>query len=161
MPILSEPAIRDLFEALLRHPAQLAGHKVCGDGSTLLRFGLIAVISIVVFGFVLGTFAYGQQLWAAPLKLGAGLLFAGLICFPSLYIFSSLAGSTATAAKMGGLLGGAAPARFRARALDFCIGNRFARFYGIPCADLMAGRAGLRIPFHPHGVADWSTAPMP
>jgi hypothetical protein len=106
VPIPSEPGIRDLFEALLRRPAQLAGHKVCGDGSTLLRFGLIAVTSIVVFGFVLGTFAYGRQLWAAPLKLGAGLLFAGLICFPSLYIFSSLAGSTATAAKMGGLLGG-------------------------------------------------------
>lgn len=106
VPIPPDPGIRDLFEALLRRPAQLAGHKSCGEGGTLLRFGLIAVLSIVVFGFVLGTFAYGDQLWAAPLKLAAGLLFAGLICFPSLYIFSSLAGSTATAARMGGLLGG-------------------------------------------------------
>jgi hypothetical protein len=106
VPIPPTPSIRDLFEALLRRPAQLAGHKACGEGSTLLRFGLIAVVSIVVFGFVLGTFAYGDQLWAAPLKLGGGLLFAGLICFPSLYIFSSLAGSTASAARMGGLLGG-------------------------------------------------------
>lgn len=106
VPIPDEPGIRDLFEALLRRPAQLANHKVCGEGGTLLKFGLIAVLSILVFGFVLGTFAYGNQLWAAPLKLGGGLLFAGLICFPSLYIFSSLAGSNASAARMGGLLGG-------------------------------------------------------
>jgi hypothetical protein len=106
VPIPADPSIRDLFEALLRRPAQLAGHKVCDESGTLLRFGLIAVASMVVFGLVLGTFAYGNQLWAAPLKLGGGLLFAGLICFPSLYIFSSLAGSTASAARMGGLLGG-------------------------------------------------------
>ena len=43
---------------------------------------------------------------AAPLKLGGGLLFAGVICFPSFYIFSSLAGSKASAAKMATLLGG-------------------------------------------------------
>lgn len=105
-PLPENPSIKDLFEALLRRPAELARHKASGEGSTLLRFGLIALGSIVVFGFVLGTFAYGHQLWAAPLKLGAGLLFAGLICFPSLYIFSSLAGSDASAGKMGGLLAG-------------------------------------------------------
>jgi len=105
-PIPAGPGIRDLFEALLRRPAQLADHKICEESGTLLKFGLIALGSMLVFGFVLGTFAYGQQLWAAPLKLGAGLLFAGLICFPSLYIFSSLAGSNASAARMGGLLGG-------------------------------------------------------
>ena len=106
VPIPPEPGIRDLFEALLRRPAQLAAHRACGEGGTLLSFGVIAVLSIIVFGFVLGTFAYGNQLWAAPLKLGGGLLFAGLICFPSLYIFSSLAGSNASASQMGGLLGG-------------------------------------------------------
>ncbi len=105
-PLPEKPTIKDLFEALLRKPAELARHKASGEGLTLLRFGLIALGSIVVFGFVLGTFAYGQQLWAAPLKLGAGLLFAGLICFPSLYIFSSLSGSDASAGRMGGLLAG-------------------------------------------------------
>ncbi len=105
-PLPEKPGIRDLFEALLRRPAELARHKAGGEGSTMLRFALIAVVSILVFGFVLGTFAYGKQLWAAPMKLGGGLLFAGLICFPSLYIFSSLAGSNASAARMGGLLAG-------------------------------------------------------
>lgn len=105
-PIPDKPGIRDLFEALLRRPAELARHSACDENSTMLRFGLIAVISILVFGFVLGTFAYGDQLWAAPVKLGGGLLFAGLICFPSFYIFSSLAGSRASASKMASLLGG-------------------------------------------------------
>ena len=105
-PIPDKPSVRDLFEALLRRPAELARHSACDQNSTMLRFGLIAVVSILVFGFVLGTFAYGRQLWAAPLKLGGGLLFAGVICFPSFYIFSSLAGSKASAAKMATLLGG-------------------------------------------------------
>lgn len=105
-PLPEIPTIRDLFEALLRRPVELATHKACGESGTLGRFGLIALGSILVFGFVLGTFAYGNQLWAAPLKLGGGLLFAGLICFPSLYIFSSLAGLNASAARMGGLLAG-------------------------------------------------------
>lgn len=105
-PIPNNPNMRDLFEILLRRPAQLAGHSVCEQKPTLLRFGFIALLSILVFGFVLGTFAYDKQLWAAPLKMGGGLLFAGLICFPSLYIFSILAGSTASAARMGGLLSG-------------------------------------------------------
>jgi hypothetical protein len=106
IPIPENPNIRELFEILLRRPEQLAGHQVCEKKPTLIRFGLIAVLSILVFGFVLGTFAYGQQLWAAPAKMGGGLLFAGIICFPSLYIFSILAGSNASAARMGGLLSG-------------------------------------------------------
>ena len=110
-PVKNEPlpenlGIRELFEALLRRPAELARHNVTEGRSALTGFGIIAVVSILVFGFVLGTFAYGDQLWAAPVKLGGGMLFAGLICFPSLYIFSSLAGSSASAAKMGGLLAG-------------------------------------------------------
>lgn len=106
VPIPKDPNIRDLFEILLRRPAQLAGHQVCEEKPTLLRFGLIALLSILVFGFVLGTFAYEDQLWAAPAKMGGGMLFAGIICFPSLYIFSILAGSNASAARMGGLLSG-------------------------------------------------------
>lgn len=106
VPIPKNPNIRDLFEILLRRPAQLAGHQVCEEKPTLLRFGLIALLSILVFGFVLGTFAYEDQLWAAPVKMGGGMLFAGIICFPSLYIFSILAGSNASAARMGGLLSG-------------------------------------------------------
>jgi hypothetical protein len=105
-PLPDQAGIKDLFEALLRRPRELALHKTCDEGATLVRFGIIAASSILIFGIVLGSFSYGQQLWAAPLKLGVGLLFAGFICFPSLYIFSSLAGSGASMLRMAGLLAG-------------------------------------------------------
>ncbi|MGB6222028.1 hypothetical protein [Haloferula sp.] len=105
-PLPEIPNIRDLFEALLRRPAELASHQASGGTRALRNFALLALVSMLVFGFVLGTFSYGAQLWAAPLKIGAGLLFAGIICFPSLYIFSSLAGCQASATRLAATLGG-------------------------------------------------------
>lgn len=98
--------LRDLFEALLRRPRDLAGHDQLEQPGSLARLAIMAVLAILVFGFVLGTFAWHDQVWAAPVKLGGGLLFAGLICYPSLYIFSCLAGSSASAGKLAGILGG-------------------------------------------------------
>lgn len=95
-PISDEPGLRELFESLLRRPAELADHPTIGRGPTVTRLLGLGLASMLVFGFVLGSFAYGHQLWAAPLKLVFGVLFAGLICFPSLYIFASLAGSRAS-----------------------------------------------------------------
>lgn len=105
-PLPDNPNLRDLFEALLRRPAELASHQASGGAQALKSFTLLAVISMLIFGFVLGTFAYGSQLWAAPLKIGLGLLFAGIICYPSLYIFSSLAGCQASATRLAATLGG-------------------------------------------------------
>jgi hypothetical protein len=105
-PLPDKPNIRDLFEALLRRPAELAQHRASGETRALQQFALLSLVSMLVFGFVLGTFAYGTQLWAAPLKIGAGLLFAGIICYPSLYIFSSLAGCQASATRLAATLGG-------------------------------------------------------
>lgn len=99
-------SFRGLFEALLRHPKHLAAHELLGQPDSLGRLALLAVVAILVFGFVLGTFAWHDQVWAAPLKLGGGLLFAGIICFPSLYIFSCLAGFQASAVRLAGILGG-------------------------------------------------------
>ncbi|GAA5482894.1 hypothetical protein [Haloferula sargassicola] len=101
-----DSSLRGLFEGLLRHPQQLAGHPLLSQPSNLARFALLAVLAILVFGFVLGTFAWQEQVWVAPVKLGGGLLFAGLICYPSLYIFSCLAGSSASAVRLAGILGG-------------------------------------------------------
>ena len=55
---------------------------------------------------MVGTFSGGSQLWAAPLKLAAGLLISALICLPSLYIFSCLGGSSARLIEVLGLLAG-------------------------------------------------------
>lgn len=105
-PLPNSPGLRDLFEALLRHPAAIAAHPGTSGGRVLGIFGMIALLSLAVYGFVLGTFACHEQLWAAPLKVAAGLIFAGLICYPSLYIFSCLAGSSASATRLAAILGG-------------------------------------------------------
>lgn len=98
--------LRGLFEALLRRPRELAGHDLLERPGSLGRLAVMALLAILVYGFVLGTFAWREQIWAAPIKLGGGLLFAGLICFPSLYIFSCLAGCTASATRLAGILSG-------------------------------------------------------
>ena len=93
-PIPSHPGLRDLFEALLRRPRDLArvfdGPAFRGILTKLLG---IASVSLLVFGFVLGCFSRHEQLWLAPLKVLLGMLFAALICYPSLYVFSTLAGA--------------------------------------------------------------------
>ncbi|MFT6241737.1 MAG: hypothetical protein ACJAQT_003837, partial [Akkermansiaceae bacterium] len=48
----------------------------------------------LIFGVTLGSFSFGDQLWAAPLKTILGITFASVICLPSLYIFTALTGTT-------------------------------------------------------------------
>ncbi|MFM2171910.1 MAG: hypothetical protein RI957_2139 [Verrucomicrobiota bacterium] len=94
VPIPSQPGLRDLFEALLRRPHELA--RVFDGpafGGILTKLLGIASVSLLVFGFVLGCFSRHEQLWLAPLKVLSGMLFAALICYPSLYVFSTLAGA--------------------------------------------------------------------
>ncbi len=92
-PLPGNPDIRTLFEALLRRPNALADHLNRGHRGALAGFAALAVACFLLFGLVLGCFAKHEQLWAAPLKTGLGLIIAGVICFPSLYIFSTLAGA--------------------------------------------------------------------
>ena len=106
-PLPDRPDFRTLFESLLRRPAALVdrlrepGHQAIG------KLVLLAAVSAVVFGAVLGTFAMHEQLWAAPLKITAGLAIATLICFPSLYIFASLAGARISVGHLAACLTGA------------------------------------------------------
>jgi len=81
------------LEMLLRNPGALAHHiHFKSAANTGFYLALIAVFSLGVFGFVLGLFSGGTQLWAAPLKIAGGMLFSAAICLPSLYIFSALGG---------------------------------------------------------------------
>jgi hypothetical protein len=98
--------LRSLFEALLRSPRALVRRLADPGHGAFLPFLGIAVLSLIVFGLVLGSFAMGTQMWAAPLKITAGLLIAGIICYPSLYIFSCLAGSQAGASQLAATLAG-------------------------------------------------------
>lgn len=97
-----------MVEALLKAPASLVAASG-GDsrpGGLLRRLLLVATASIVVFGLVMGNFAMGVQLWSAPLKLLLGLAASTLICFPSLFIFGSLAGADLRLRPLASALGG-------------------------------------------------------
>ena len=98
--------LRSLFEALLRSPRALVRRLADPGHGAFVPFLVIAMLSLVVFGGVLGSFAMGAQMWAAPLKITAGLLIAGIICYPSLYIFSCLAGSQAGASQLAATFAG-------------------------------------------------------
>ncbi|HEX7260684.1 MAG TPA: hypothetical protein VF258_02625 [Luteolibacter sp.] len=106
-PLPENLDLKSLFEALLRRPHALVARLAEPNHGATGRFALMAVISILLFGFVLGCFAKHEQLWAAPAKITAGLVFSGLICFPSLYIFSTLAGARVTVSQLAACLAGA------------------------------------------------------
>jgi len=79
-------------DALLRNPLALLKALPKQPG-LLIPLGLLTLACAAIFGLVMGTFSGGAQFWAAPLKVGSGILLSALICFPSLYIFSCLANS--------------------------------------------------------------------
>ena len=106
-PLPLNPDMKTLFEALLRRPHALVARLADGNHGATGRFALLAIVSFLIFGFVLGCFAKHEQLWAAPAKITAGLLFSGLICFPSLYIFSTLAGARVSIPQLAACLAGA------------------------------------------------------
>ena len=94
-------------EALLRQPRRLLYQlQQRASGSLLASMLLIVLACALVYGFVMGTFSMGTQLWAAPVKLAGGLLFSALICLPSLYIFTCLSGSQARLREVCGLVAG-------------------------------------------------------
>jgi hypothetical protein len=106
-PLPEDLDARTLFEALLRRPQALVQRLAEGKHNATTCFLGIAILSFLLFGVVLGCFAKNEQLWAAPLKITSGMLFAGLICFPSLYIFSTLAGARVSIAQLSACLSGA------------------------------------------------------
>lgn len=94
-------------DALLRQPRRLMYHlRQQGAGPLIVSLLIVALICSLIYGLVVGTFSLGDQLWAAPLKIAAGLFLSALICFPSLYIFSCLGGSQARLAEVFGLVAG-------------------------------------------------------
>ncbi len=97
----------DVVEALLRNPRRLL-YSISHDASVSLLSLILATVVLLAgsYGLIVGSFSGGMQWWAAPLKVAGGMLAAGLICAPSLYIFACLAGSSARVMEMAGALGG-------------------------------------------------------
>jgi len=95
------------IEAILRQPRRLMFQLRQPDAGRLIAGMLfVSVLCALIYGVVAGTFSGGAQLWAAPVKIAAGLMISALFCLPSLYIFTCLGGSQARLVEVFGLLAG-------------------------------------------------------
>jgi hypothetical protein len=113
-PLGEDPGEREPFphtfaaiESILRQPRRLMYRlRQPGAGRIIGAMLFVSVVCALVYGVVAGTFSGGMQLWAAPVKIAAGLMLSAAICLPSLYIFACLSGSQARLAEVCGLLTG-------------------------------------------------------
>ena len=95
------------MEAILRQPRRMLFQLRQPSATHAIAMLLVlAVVCAAGYGVVVGTFSGGNQLWIAPVKIVGGMLVAALICLPSLYIFSCLAGSQARLVEVFGLVAG-------------------------------------------------------
>lgn len=80
-----------VLEALLKYPEELYTEVREGErGKVVLGLSVVCLVSLFAYGLIAGCFSGGQQIWQAPLKIAIGLTVSGLICLPSLYIFTCL-----------------------------------------------------------------------
>jgi hypothetical protein len=112
VPSPAEPPapVRSLLgaiEALVRRPDSIPQVLAEAGVGRVLAWMLAVILGCgLIFGFIIGTFSGHEQLWRAPIKFTGGLLFAGAICLPSLYVLSCLGGSRASLSEVSGMLGG-------------------------------------------------------
>jgi hypothetical protein len=95
-PLAPDASFSAIFEGLLKQPGSLIKtiHKGDHQGNLTLKLLGLTLAGFLIFGVTLGSFSFGDQLWAAPLKTILGITFASVICLPSLYIFTALTGTT-------------------------------------------------------------------
>jgi hypothetical protein len=94
-------------EAIVRHPRRIYFQLLRNTRASVMWWMLIvAILCSIAYGVIVGTFSGGQQFWIAPVKIAGGLVICGLICLPSLFIFSCLSGAQARLGDVFGLLTG-------------------------------------------------------
>jgi len=99
---LTLPAVVD---ALLKRPGSVV-YELVGErrGRIMKLLAALALVCTAGYGFVMGSFSGGAQLWAVPLKAAGGMLAGALICLPSLYILASLSGAKQSLVETAGFL---------------------------------------------------------
>lgn len=94
-------------EAMLRQPRRVLFQLIQNPPASLIaKLAGVALVCALIYGLVVGTFSGGDQFWAAPVKIAAGLFLSGLICLPSLYIFACLSGAEIRLGDVCGLVAG-------------------------------------------------------
>ena len=96
-PMEKRLTLLSVSDALLKTPAKVAFELVQGRASATagILLGLL-LICLTAYGWIMGTFAGGSQLWLVPLKFTIGTFLSALICLPSLHIFASMSGGRYT-----------------------------------------------------------------
>jgi hypothetical protein len=91
MPKGASPPL--VIEALLKFPGRII-HELQNNWRAALPLWLLslALLGMLAYGVVVGSFSGGAQFWIAPAKIALGTLLSILICLPSLYIFTCLSG---------------------------------------------------------------------
>ena len=105
-PLEGGCTLPNLINKLLKKPLSLIHELEMGKNTGKITglLLLIAAVCFSIFGVVVGTFSWDDQIWAAPLKIVFGLLFSGVICLPSLYIFICMGGLDAKFPTVSGML---------------------------------------------------------
>ena len=94
-----------VIEALLKFPGRII-HELQNNWRAALPLWLLsfALLGMLAYGVVVGSFSGGAQLWIAPAKIAMGTMLSILICLPSLYIFTCLSGIDAQLRTVTGVL---------------------------------------------------------
>src|SRR5437870_3329769 len=94
-----------VIEALLKYPGRII-HELKNNWRAPLPVWLVslALLGMLAYGVVVGSFSGGAQLWIAPAKIATGMMLSILICLPSLYIFTCLSGIDAQLRTVTGVL---------------------------------------------------------
>jgi hypothetical protein len=79
--------------ALVQTPADLLAEANRAGRRPVARLALLAMGAMAIVGLVVASFSGGIQMFVVPLKLCLGLGLCALLCLPSLYVFSSVAGA--------------------------------------------------------------------
>lgn len=97
----------NIAEGSLKYPSRVLHELHHGRTRPVIAAHFwIALLCLAAYGLTVGSFSLGAQLWLAPAKVALGVLFSALICLPSLFVFSCLAGADSEPAKILGALAG-------------------------------------------------------